>query len=490
MRSSPRLSKSRVQYGLQCQRRLWLETYRRDLIDIDQGQQMVFDDGNDLGELARRLYGPGVLIEHAEDIRKAIAETSVLLAQAGKRPRLFEPAFRHKNVVVRADVLKPVAGGYDLIEVKGSASVKINYIDDCATQAWVIQNAGLRLKRIYLAHVDGSFVYKGDGNYRGLLHAEDVTDAVRARIPQVSTRVNVFTKALRGDEPDIKTGAHCDKPYRCPFFAHCRSQEPPPAKFPVEILPHGRSLIKELIADGYADLRKVPAKRLDKPLHQRVRKASVTGKSFLDPAASKRLSKLGYPRYFLDFETTRFTIPIWKVTRPFQQIPFQWSCHIEQRDGSIEHLAFLDLGGELPIRKFVKTLLAAIGTKGPIFVYHQPFEETRLRELAAMLPNNAKALRALIRRMIDLLPITRKHYYHPAMMGSWSIKKVLPTIAPELSYEHLDEVADGESVQWAYREATHPDTPSDRRSEIDIALRRYCANDTLALVKLVEALAG
>ncbi|CAM5376740.1 DUF2779 domain-containing protein [Rhodanobacter lindaniclasticus] len=485
-----RLSKSRIVAGLQCERRLWLGTYRRDAMETTPESQAVFDTGNEVGDLARVLYGPGLLIGHVDNTSKALAETAEALQRNGKRQTLFEAAFQHKDVLVRADVLKPVAGGYDLIEVKSTTSVKDYHLVDCAIQAWVIQNAGIALRRVYLAHIDSAFVYEGNGDYNGLLVAEDITTEVTELMQQVPTWVRRLQKVLRGSEPSIATGEQCSKPFDCPFFEHCRSQEPAESKYPVTILKRSAALTRALLDEGFVDLRKVPAERLTNPIHQRIRKASVTGKPFLDPAAAEQLDGLGYPRYYLDFETINFAIPCWAGTRPFQQVPFQWSCHIEQRDGSLKERAFLDLSGNDPTRNFSESLLRSLGTRGPILVYNKGFESGRVADLADWFPDLADALLALNERMVDLLPITREHYYHPAMMGSWSIKKVLPTVAPELDYDELDDVADGGQAQLAYLEATHPETSADRRATLDTALRRYCGRDTIAMVRLLQALAG
>jgi hypothetical protein len=476
--------------GLQCKRRLWLETYHRDAMDTDAGTQAAFDAGNAIGELARELYGPGQLIDHVDNISKALAETSEALARKGKRRTLFEAAFQHAGVLVRADVLKPVPGGYDLIEVKSASSVKDYHLVDCAIQAWVIRNAGVPLRRIYLAHVDTAFVYAGNDNYDSLLVAENVTAALAELSAKVPGWVRQLTSVLRVDEPSVTTGEQCSKPFACPFFDHCRSQEPTGPKYPVTILRRASKLVQALLEDGYTDLRKVPVERLKNPAHLRIRKASVTGRPFLDPAVAGHMARLAYPRYYLDFETIDFVIPRWIGTRPYQQVPFQWSCQIEQRDGSLRERAFLDLTGHAPMRGFAESLLRSLGKRGPILVYNQAFEATRIKELADLFPDLADALLALNERMVDLLPITREHYYHPAMMGSWSIKAVLPTIAPELAYDQLEDVADGGQAQWAYMEATHPQTSIERRTALEKALRRYCANDTLAMVRLRQKLAG
>ena len=484
-----RLSKSRLISGLQCDRRLWLETFCRELQEVDDAQQAIFDNGNELGELARELLGPGVLIEHVREIALALTDTERLLSIKDQRQTLFEPAFSHSDVVVRADALVPVAHGYDLIEVKGSTSVKDYYINDCAIQAWVIENAGIKLSRIRLAHLDNTFVYQGDGDYQGLLHIEDITDQVRERMADVPGWVKRLCTMLAKPEPAIGTGDHCDIPFGCPFYAHCRAQEPAESEYPVSVLPRATQLIRILTEEGFEDLRSVPPERLSSHIHKRVHAATVSGLPYLDPQASGVLAKLSYPRHYLDFETIGFAVPRWAKTRTYQQVPFQWSCQIEQRDGSIGERSFLDLSGNSPMRAFAESLLEAVGERGPIIVYNQGFEATRIRELAEIFPELSRKLNQLIPRMFDLLPLTRDCYYHPAMKGSWSIKSVLPTIAPDMAYEDLDEVADGGGAQVAYREAIQPETTGERRTVLEDALRRYCANDTLGMVRLASALA-
>ncbi|MGN6653990.1 MAG: hypothetical protein ACTHJ9_01465 [Rhodanobacter sp.] len=242
-----RLSKSRIVDGLQCERRLWLSSHRRDTMETSPASRAVLDAGSEVGDLAMELYGPGLLIGHVEKTSMALAETAAALQGKGKRQTLFEAAFQHKDVLIRADVLKPVAGGYDLIEVKSSTSVKDYHLIDCAIQAWVIRNAGIPLRRVYLAHIDPAFVYEGDGNYNGLLAAEDVTDTLAELMEQVPAWVRRLQKILRGDEPSIATGEQCSKPFECPFFEHCRSQEPKGPKYPLTILPRSAALIRALL---------------------------------------------------------------------------------------------------------------------------------------------------------------------------------------------------------------------------------------------------
>lgn len=210
-----------------------------------------------------------------------------------------------------------------------------------------------------------------------------------------------------------------------------------------------------------------------------------SGHAELDAGAKGALQALPYPRYYLDFETLQFSLPIWAGTRPYAQIPMQWSCHVEQRSGALEHHVFLAESAEDPQRAFAETLIAVLGQEGTIFVYNIAFERTRMRELADRFPDLSGALAAVISRLVDLYPITVANYYHPAMNGSWSLKAVLPTIAPELAHDDLT-IADGGMAQESLLAQLDPGLPAVERLRIREALLEYCKRDTLALVELAR----
>ena len=227
-------------------------------------------------------------------------------------------------------------------------------------------------------------------------------------------------------------------------------------------------------------------------------RASVEGRDWaLDPyrlrrveAAAQALASHKPPAYFMDFETIQFAVPIWKGTRPYQQIPFQFSVHRLSRTGKLEQQAFVDLSGKDPSKAFAEALLAACGERGPIFVYNAGFETARIRDLAARFPRLAKALLALNERVVDLLPVAREYYYQPSQQGSWSIKAVLPTFCPDLNYGDLDGVQDGGMAMEAFLEALSPQTGAARKVEIERQLLDYCALDTYAMVRLWSAFTG
>ena len=480
------LSKSRILANRQCSKRLWLQINRPELIDVDDAVEGRMATGTYVGEIARDLHLGGVLIDH-DDLGQCLLDTAQALKSTSCP--IFEATLQYDGVLIRADLLLPEDGGYRLAEVKSSTCVKHYHYADAAVQTWVARNAGVAITRVEIGHIDNSFVYPGGGDYRGLLAYTDITTTIAEMENEVRNWVDAARNTLDGIEPEILPGDHCYDPFSCPFLTHCS----PPAEdeeeeYPPEILPYGKNLVMSLRAEGFDDLRKVPEDRLKKAQHQRIWRATISGMAEVDPEAGQQLASLLYPRYYLDFETIGFAVPIWAGTRPYAQIPFQWSCHIETSPGVYQHHAFLADGKTDPHRDFVESLLKVLNktiASNPILVYNKGFECGRMRELSIAFPDLAPVLHAAIDRVVDLLPITRAHYYHPDMRGSWSIKAVLPTIAPDLAYDRLT-VSDGSMAQEAFREIMLNETTEDRRMQLRQALLEYCALDTWAMVRIVR----
>jgi len=475
------LSKSRVLAVRQCARRLWLEVHRPDLRVYVDDTRRRFEQGRRLNILVRQLYPDGVLIDEDLALENALELTAAHLAGSPHRP-LFEATFSAHGTSVRADIIRKSTEGFELTEVKSSTRLKLHHLDDCAVQHWIISEAGYRVAKTTLAHINTKFVYQGNGDYSGLMRHLDVTERVIERLPRVPDWIEQGVETLSlPKEPEIATGPHCNSPFSCPFMDHCSPQK---TTYPVERLPGGGRIVQALLNEGIRDIREIPDHRLHKPLQERVRQVTVSGVPYVSAEIGETLQALPYPRYYLDFEAIQFAIPRWANTRPYQQLPFQWSCHLETSPGELEHREFLDDSGEPPMRACAETLVSALGTRGPVFSYSN-YERTVIHQLAARFPDLAQALRDLSERLVDLLPLVKAHYYHPAMKGSFSVKAVLPTVAPELSYQSLGEVQDGVGAQIAYEQLIDKAVPSAQRQDLPEKLKEYCRLDTLVMVKLV-----
>jgi len=481
----PGLSKSRLTGFLQCPKRLWLEVHRQDLKPpVDPATQALFDTGHAVGAIAQQLYDPnrtGTFIDGSGGMTAALAETAALVASGLKGP-VFEATVERDGLLIRADVIEPAAGGRGvrLVEVKSSTSVKPEHVTDCAIQAWVLGASPLKPASVALARIDNTFVYAGDGNYAGLLAEEDLTAKVAPLLPEVPHWLAAAQATVEGPEPDVTIGSRCKSPYECPFMGHCW----PKVEHPLTSLPRLGKRLDALVAGGYQDVRDLPETALFSADARRVWRAARSGQpEFRPPGPAERLPA-GFPRYYLDFETVGPGIPLWPGSRPFQSVPFQWSLHVETEPGQLEHREFLDLSGSHPARGVAAALVAAAGTSGPVFTYSS-YERQCLNTLAACCPDLADELRAIAARLFDLLPVMQACWYHPAMQGSWSIKAVLPTVAPDLDYGTLEGVQDGIAAQGAWFRAVDPATPAPEREVLRAQLLRYCGYDTLAMVRVV-----
>ncbi len=489
------LSKSKLMAFRQCPKRLWLEVKKPEILEIPENAQAAFQIGHQVGEIARKLYdkdAKGILIDVVnEGFSQAIARSQTL---RNANTPIFEAGFASDGVLAFADVMLPDEEKgqrvWHMVEVKSSTSVKDYHLDDIAIQSYAAESAGFKLKKVSLAHIDSSFVYPGNEDYRGLLAEEDLTDNALSRKEEVKAWVSQAQSLLRKNEPDVDPGDQCAEPFECGFYNYC-TRDMVQAEYPVQWLPRiTKAKVKYLAEQGIYDLREVPDDLLN-DTQLRVKQQTVLDEPYFDQkSAQQELSDLPFPAYFLDFETINFPVPIWIGTRPYQQVPFQFSLHIMNESGDLKHHEFLDTSGESPILGFAEKLIETCGNSGPVFVYNAGFETARIKELAGMLPELSQQLLAINERIVDLLPIARKHVYFPSQQGSWSIKQVLPALVPTLKYSDLEGVQHGGMAMDAFMEALHPNTTIARKEEIRSQLSAYCKLDTFAMVRLWGIFSG
>jgi hypothetical protein len=383
----------------------------------------------------------------------------------GFPPVVHQPAFRAADLAVIADMLAVREASVTLIEVKSSTSVKPEHLPDVAFQTLVLRRAGTAVDRMLVAHVDRSFSLRVPGEYDGLIAEVDVTAEVEAALPGVEEAAAQLQAVMQSrQQPAIRTGAQCRQPFECPFIAACTAEE-------------GGSL-------------QPAAKRLTRDKQQLVDAAAASGQPVFNAAATAELRAMRPPFAYLDFETIGLAVPEVIGTHPYEQWPFQWSVHVEDAAGVVRHAEYLAEGELGHVEALAAALIAALPGDGPVFAYNANFEKGVLLQLADALPAQANALRAIAVRLFDLLPVARRAWYHADMQGSWSIKDVLPTIAPELDYRQLAEVRNGDGAQAAFLQWRDPAVPHSRKAALRTALLRYCERDTWGLVVLRRLLCG
>jgi hypothetical protein len=483
------LTKSRFLSGLQCQKRLWFEIHQPLTSSVEASTAML--QGRSFDQAVQQLQ-PGIVISRDRGMPAAIAETKRVLGSAKNSPfPLHQPAFRAGDLAVIVDVLRRSPGGtFEVIEVKASTQVKDTHLPDAGFQALVLERAKIPVGRVFLGLVNNQFVLRRIGDYAGLLVEVDITDSVRTYLPEAAARALEFLEVMAGEVmPTIAVGPQCSTPYQCPFWSRCTAGQEI-AEYPVDLLPRGGKIVESLTAEGYRDLRDVPVERLTNEIHRRVFDATTSGLAFFDVAAAQDLRHLTPPFAYLDFETISYAVPEVIGTRPFEQVPFQWSVHVEYSPDDVRHREYLAIDNFGDFEAMARLLISVLPTSGPIFAYNASFEERVLLRLADWAPAHADQLRGIAERLVDLLPITREAYYHRDMRGSWSIKSVMPTIDKRFGYEHLEEVQEGDGAQQAFLELRSNGVTQERSEALRSALFQYCGHDTWVMVMLRRFLCG
>jgi len=479
----PRLSKSKYLSGLQCSKRVYLEIHAPDLgSELDEGTQAVLDAGTRVGALARARYPGGVLVEveHFE-VGEGIARTAALLDDT-RPPAIYEGFIQFEDVLVRPDILvRTHQNHWRLIEVKSTSRVKDEHLDDLAIQAYVFKGAGLAIDATCLLHINTDYLYPGGPLDLGqLFREEDLTGQVVDRQAQIPARLRDMRHVLAASTPPVvEPDDHCFAPYECPFWAHCTERKP--ARW-IYHLPGRRQTYADLVARGVETIDGIPA---GYPL-QLIQRRVKDNVEWIGPGLRAALETVEYPVHHLDFETLGSAIPLYPNTRPYQPIPFQWSNHIETADGAVRHEAYLCPDARDPREEFAVALLRSVGQQGSICTY-TGYERSVLTGLAEALPPLRRALEGLADRLWDLHPIVKAHYYHPAFAGSYSIKAVLPALAPHLAYADL-EIQEGGAASAQFYRMAFEDVDAPEKARIRTALLRYCERDTLAMVALRQAL--
>jgi predicted RecB family nuclease len=485
-----KISKTKFAAGQQCLKRLYFQVHQPELaVQPSAADQAIMQQGHEVGMLARQLFPGGVEVRSDRGLDQAIRATRELVTNR-EIPAIFEGVFEHGGVLVKVDILhRRRDKRWRLIEVKSSTSVKEEPLDDVAIQYRVLSRCGLDVGCCCLAHVNRSFVFRGGSiDPWRFFRIRNVTRQVVKLQPKLTFQLRAaFTVLSMPSAPEIAPGRHCTSPVTCEFFDRCNPQRPDDH---IGYLPRiHASAMEELEELGVESIRDIPAEFELTAIQRRAADCVRTGEPWYDSEALKaELATLSYPISCIDFESINPAIPSFTAMRPYQQVVFQFSVHRQKKLGAEpEHFEFLAMDASDPRRDFIESLCAALGENGSIVVYNAGFESQRLSELAVWLPEFANEIKTIQTRLWDLLPVVRKHVYHPAFAGSYSLKSVLPALVPEMSYAGM-AVSNGQDAGLAWESLVHGGLDYNERDRIRKALLDYCGQDTLALAKLVNTL--
>ncbi len=480
------LSKTRLMRGYRCLKNIYLNVHSPSLeAPISEETHALFDQGNLVGEAARRCIPGGVLIDNKPwDFVGSLKKTRELIANGTHL--IYEAAFEHQGCYARADMIQFSAETkkWTILEVKSSTKVKPEQLDDICLQAWIIANAGLPIERINILHLNSACRYPDLSN---LFSVEDVTQHARERysltLPKVTEIYGVIRKS---DSPPTDIGPHCLAPNECGFLNECWSEKKIP-EVSVFDLPKIGDKKWALYNQGIVAL---DDERLDglAPPQARMVACYKSGDRFVDADGIRSALKgWKFPLVFLDFETIGPAIPRFDGCGPFRQVPFQFSVHVcASLDGPSQHFEYLHSDDTDPRSSLIPELVKACEGDGSVVSYYSRFEIDRTEEMAAQFPKYANALRAIVARMQDPLPIFREHVYDNGFAGSFSLKNVAPAIlGSEHTYDGM-RVGDGGAAQRAFEEMISTETPTHEKLTLRRALLEYCKKDTWVMVELVR----
>lgn len=489
----PILSKSTFIRGLQCEKSLYLYKHHYNLKDeVSPQLQAIFNQGNKVGILAQNLFPNGVDASPSNHfkIQESVSKTEDFIREG--ETTIYEATFQYNGVIAALDILVKDEDGWKAYEVKSSTSVSDVYIKDAAIQYYTIVNSGIELKDISIVHINNQYIKDGDIDIQKLFTVESVIDKVQEILPEIPSQIERFKHVIGQDDiPDVDIGPHCSKPYECDFKGHCWSHIPDYSVFNISRLSVNRKF--ELYQQGSVRFDEIDLQLTSFNSNQILQITSeLDNKVYIDgPNIRNFLEDLKYPLHFLDFETMATAIPIYDNSKPYQQLVFQYSLHLLNEYGDLEHLEYLAEANPNvdPRRTFVEQLIEDCRESGDILVYNIGFERGRLNDLISVYPEYTNEIGGIISRLKDLMiPFQKKWYYTPEMKGSYSIKAVLPALVPELSYDYL-EISDGGSASTLFTQMVLGEFDDDV-DQTRKALSEYCKLDTFAMVGILNVLKG
>ncbi|MBT7189150.1 MAG: DUF2779 domain-containing protein, partial [Anaerolineae bacterium] len=393
----------------------------------------------------------------------------------------FQRVFTDRQFLARTDALvfKPKSNTYDLYEIKSSTRNKKEFISDAAFQ-YLIATKDIKIDCVYILHLNKDYVRHSFLDIENLFAVDNISAEVKGNIAEVAAKREKTIAVALSDSPEGIQ--HCYKPKDCPCLDLCHPVFPKHSIYSIPRITKKKKI--QLLEQGILEIKNLPDTF---PLNDKQRKiVEITKKNeaYIDKEAIKQeFNNFEYPLYFLDYETFLSAIPLFDTYHPQQQMVFQYSLHkMDTFDGEAVHSEHLSTTKNDPSTSLVTELKKSIGNTGTVFVWNKAFEITRNKEMAQINPKYADFLNELNNRIYDLGDFIKKGFYlHPDFLGSWSIKKVLPVMVPELSYEGMD-IGKGDQAMMAWWDLVNDELPDHKAEKTKTALLEYCKLDSYAMV--------
>lgn len=480
------LTKTKFVEFMKCNNISWLEENYKAILNDDNKNT---SDGILVGNLARNIFGDYVLIDSSKyDQNELVRETKKHIEDLTNV--ICEATFKYKDLLCKVDILKRNEDNtYNIYEVKASTytgKLDKNYLLDIAYQKYVVTNSLVDVKDTYLVLLNPKYIKKGELELNKLFKIINVNEYLTSI--KVDKYIYEYFKYIKEpDEPKIEVGSKCND---CKYNEYCFEK--------LNIKNDKNSILKlyncrkkyDYINEGILTFEDIyNTKYFDdlNEFNQRIIDFYINKKDiYYDKNRIKEfLSNIKFPIYFFDFETYQMPIPEFDNSKPYQQIPFQYSLHIMDSDYNLIHKEFLGDGITDPRLALKNQMIKDLGDSGTIIAYNHSFEKTRIKELMDIFPEDRLVLEKINERFIDLADPFQKCMYYNHLMRRTSIKDVLPSIFPTdptLDYHNLENVHKGDEASNAYLNLKNLD--EENKAIIRNSLLKYCCLDTYAMVKI------
>ncbi len=462
------LSKTNFLHYLGCSKSLWLLKHKPS--EYPYQTMSTYED-----KLALEGY----------EVQKLVQD--YLLQQGDAEYYSFERPYQTEDgLYAAADIIYQNANGtVDIYEVKSSGSIDKSHLIDASFQTITIEKSGGKVRSIYIVHLNKNYVRADSLKIDEMMTFTLVTEQVRNLIDETKYGIESALKLLKQPEID-ENGCSCielSRSHHCETFEYFNPNVPKPSIYNLPRI--GKKKLNEFVNENRFDLMDIDESEVSGN-QLNVLKAAKSHSPLINEAIIRNFYKqVSYPVYFLDYETYSSAIPVVEGLKPHAHVPFQFSIHLKRSkdDPKLQHFEYLADKPKLPL-EMIEVMETIIGPEGTIVSWHKSFENKQNKEMGILYPDKDEFLKNISERTIDLEDIFKNGYVDIAFAGSTSIKKVLPVIVPDLSYDNM-VVANGTDAMEAFIRLLNMNDESDKK-KLRNDMLEYCKLDTLAMVKIFE----
>jgi hypothetical protein len=442
-------------------------------------EEFQTQQGIEIGQKARLLF-PKIVLVSDKSIIKANSNSTALLSDKTIKA-IAESTFLIENgLVAKADIIKKIKVGLHLFEVKSAININSDLIDDLSYTAMVMKCSGYSPKKCSLLLISDKF-RKGKP-INELFTEKDCTIQVLLRSNQFLAQKTSIISLNSKTVPAPQLTIACRN---CNYAEQCVCKGVEHHIFDLPRLSKSKLLL--LASNKISCINDIPKAFELTDMQKRVRQCVQKNSCYVGQNLRNDFDKIITPIYYLDFETAATTLPLYDHVAPYEPIPSQYSIHILfNSDSEPQHKEYLASHKNDCRKEFAENLIKDIGKTGSVMVY-SGYEQRIISSLAQLFPELSSALRKILPRLVDLKKIIENNYYHPDFHGSFSIKKTLPALVPEMSYDGL-AIRKGDDASALFAMMVLGKIEGNKLTEVRNNLLKYCEQDTFAMVKLHQAL--